>query len=276
MKTKLTLMEHIAIKLGRLNEFSHFKHFQLWLSKKATGLLIKNLFGQRIYYENLTALLNLNPDRGVLLVGNHRTFFDCWLMMSFIYPNRAKWVKQISFPVRSDFFYDHPLGIFINFLFGLGAMYPPIFRNPEKSAWNKDAVQRIIRTLAKPGSLIGYHPEGKRNKGDDPYQLLPAKPGIGQIILEAQPIVIPFFINGIENTFWQNVKSKKPIIIVYGEPIDFSEILQKNPIASSMDISEHTLDAVRGLMSREKELRELFEEGKIGKEDPWWGMGKVV
>ena len=280
MKSSLTFMERMAVKLGRLNEFPRFKHFQLAVMRKTTGLLIKTLFGHRVYYDNLHALLNLNPDRGVMFVGNHRTFFDLWFTASFSYPKRAKWLRQISFPVRSTFFYDNPLGMFINYFFGMGVMYPPIFRDRKKLSWNKDALKRVIHALSMPGVLVGYHPEGMRNKGDDPYQLLPGKPGVGQVIFEAKPIVIPFFINGVESSFLANVKSDRPIIVTFGEPIDFSHFFKQEKSQRLqrlfVEMSEYSLQAVRELMPREKELRQLFAEGKIGKEDPCWGVGKIV
>jgi hypothetical protein len=34
----------------------------------------------------------------------------------------------------------------------------------------------LVELLQKPGNVIGFHPEGTRNNGDDPYHLLPAQP----------------------------------------------------------------------------------------------------
>ena len=50
------------------------------------------------------------------------------------------------------------------------------------------------------GRLIGFHPEGTRNKSEDPYSFLDAQPGIGRLILEARPQLVPVFIAGLSNS----------------------------------------------------------------------------
>lgn len=85
----------------------------------------------------------------------------------------------------------------------------------------------MAERLKSPKTLVGIHPEGTRNKGGDPYELLPPEPGFGRVALYARPIVIPIFINGLSNNpvdeISQNFGSKRPVIVVYGDPIDFSE-----------------------------------------------------
>ena len=44
---------------------------------------------------------------------------------------------------------------------------------------------------------------GTRGKGDSPYELLPAHPGVGQIVLQARPIAVPVFVNGLPNGLMQ-------------------------------------------------------------------------
>ena len=51
------------------------------------------------------------------------------------------------------------------------------------------------------------HPEGTRGKGPDPYEFLPAQPGVGKLALVAQPIVIPAFILGLGNNIVEDIRS---------------------------------------------------------------------
>ena len=50
------------------------------------------------------------------------------------------------------------------------------------------------------------HPEGTRGKGPDPYELLPAQPGVGKLALVGKPVVIPAFILGLGNDIVEDVR----------------------------------------------------------------------
>jgi 1-acyl-sn-glycerol-3-phosphate acyltransferase len=82
------------------------------------------------------------------------------------------------------------------------------------------------------GHIIGFHPEGKRNKdAATPYEFLPAQPGIGKVILAARPQVVPVFIAGLGNDLPKQVLGNwfggEKIRIWFGEPLDLSEFYQK-------------------------------------------------
>jgi 1-acyl-sn-glycerol-3-phosphate acyltransferase len=70
-------------------------------------------------------------------------------------------------------------------------MYPPFFvtgKNPvpEKRVFDKYSLRRLAQLCREgPGNVIGFHPEGTRNKNDDPYSYLRPQPGIGKLIKEA-------------------------------------------------------------------------------------------
>ena len=94
---------------------------------------------------------------------------------------------------------------------GWWSMYPPFFAAgdhpiPEKRAFDKFSF-RLLTELARngPGNVIGFHPEGTRNKGDDPYSFLRAQPGVGKLIMDAKPQVIPVFIAGLCNSLPRQV-----------------------------------------------------------------------
>jgi len=61
------------------------------------------------------------------------------------------------------------------------AMYPPIFRERSRAALNLVGLDELAWLLRRGGTFLGIHPEGTRGKGDDPYTLLPAQPGVGRI-----------------------------------------------------------------------------------------------
>jgi 1-acyl-sn-glycerol-3-phosphate acyltransferase len=157
-------------------------------------------------------------------------------------------------------------------------MYPPIFRDRAKAAWNDDALDRLKRFLGERGTIVGMHPEGTRNKTDDPYTLLPAQPGVGQIVLHAKPIVVPMFIHGHGNDFigaittsWKReAHVREPIIMTFGEPMDYSEFLAKKPrVALYKQVADKINAAIAALGDRERELRAQIT-GRELNGDPRW------
>jgi 1-acyl-sn-glycerol-3-phosphate acyltransferase len=282
----LTRFEQFAVELGRVtNETSTGKWLQDQFLRRVSYTWVRAVVANRIFTDNLEQVIALQPDRGVLFASNHRSFFDQYCVMLGIWMGPTPWARRLSFPVRANFFYERPLGVLVNYLVGAGAMYPPIFRQAERSALNKDALERIIRFLNEPGSVVGVHPEGTRNKGDDPYEMLPAQPGIGQIALQAKPIVIPAFCNGLSNDFLADVKSnfdrnvrrERPVICVYGEPIDYSDLMvQKARPALYKRTADRFRDAILALRDREKELRAMALDGVLPDDNPGWLSNRPV
>ena len=68
-----------------------------------------------------------DPNKGVLLVANHRTFYDHFVITSRLFRLFGAH-HNIFFPVRSTFFYENLLGLLINLTLAVGFMYPPIWR----------------------------------------------------------------------------------------------------------------------------------------------------
>lgn len=181
----------------------------------------------------LEHLVSLNPDRGVLFVGNHRSFFDMYVMSSVLL-RKTNWVTKMFFPVRSDYFYERPDGIVVNALMSAWAMYPPVMRRPDARTFNEYTVDLISDMLVEPGVVAGMHPEGTRNKTDDPYTLLPAQIGVGQMVLRAKPIVMPFFVLGLLNDLPKQVRgnydgSGQPITLTFGPPMQLDDLFAEPP-----------------------------------------------
>ncbi len=58
------------------------------------------------------------------MVSNHRSFFDLYVVSSVIVKRGLE--QRLMFPVRSQFFYDSPLGLAVNGAMSFFAMYPPV------------------------------------------------------------------------------------------------------------------------------------------------------
>lgn len=202
------------------------------------------------------------PDAGrsFILVSNHRSFFDMYVANMVLF--RAGHRNRLLFPVRSTFFYDHPLGFLVNGLMSFWSMYPPIFRDRKKASLNHAAFNELILAMKHGGRSAGIHPEGTRKKDDDPYTFLPAQSGVGRAIHQARVPVYPVFIHGLGNDLVRQVlgnftRKGKKIILVFGAPIDFGTMLDEPGTGRTYKlIADRTLEVIGTLGQEEKRLRE--------------------
>lgn len=281
--TELSRFESLALALAeRTNANPGLKRLQYLFHRHVNRQWVRRTVSRRLYVDNVEGLIDFEPDRGVMFAANHRSFFDQWLNMLALYETGATWPQKIYFPVRSNFFYEKLPGLMVNLMVGGMVMYPPIFRDPAKAHLNRDALDRIAELLAEPGVVVGIHPEGTRGKDPDPYQLLPAQPGVGQMALQGRPIVVPFFVNGIGNSVASAVvdsyragAQRDPVILVYGDPIDYSDIAGKPPRASLyLKMARRMRSAIEALIPREQEIRAACARGDIGPDDPAWLLNR--
>jgi 1-acyl-sn-glycerol-3-phosphate acyltransferase len=228
--------------------------------------LVNALVGNLLQVRGTEVFRDLPADRGLLICSNHRSFFDQYVIMA-CFANALGRLPPLYFPVRSDYFYEGVGGGLVNGLAAAFHMYPPVFRDPRKRAFNRYTQARLVELLRTPGTAVGVHPEGRRGKGPDPYELLPAQVGVGQLILEARPSVVPVFINGLGNDLWRQSVSNfrrngTPIVLVVGSPLVLPPEGVPSRLRTHKDVADQVLDAIRELGQRERRLRaELAARG---------------
>jgi 1-acyl-sn-glycerol-3-phosphate acyltransferase len=276
----LTRMERIALRFAELtNDDPRGKWLQTRFLRGVSYVWVRAAIANRILVEGLEDLMKLRPETGVMLVSNHRSFFDQYIMLLACYMGPVAWAKRLYFPVRSNFFYDQPLGLFVNAAVAGGAMYPPIYRQSERRALNDGALDKMVEIVRQRGNVLGMHPEGTRGKHDDPYKFLPAQPGVGKLALVAQPMVIPAFNLGLGNNivedvrlnFTREARRKHAVVTVFGAPIDYSDLSAEKPRpALYKKTADRFMAEIKKLAEREKELRADIEAGRIGEDDPRW------
>ena len=255
----LSSFERFAFHLVRRMNQGNWKRFWTWCQRVfGAGWIHLSTYNLMKVYglENIAAA---SRDRPILLAANHRSFFDMYTVSTVLFRNTS-WRKQLFFPVRGRFFYDSLLGLFVNLIMGWWSMYPAFFasgENPilEKRAFDKYSF-RVLTELCRngAGNVIGFHPEGTRNKSADPYSYLPAQPGIGKLIKDAAPQVIPVFVAGLGNDLPKQVlgnwRGGEKIRIHFGPPLDLSSYL------SMKDQARTYIEISRFVMSKIAELGE--------------------
>jgi 1-acyl-sn-glycerol-3-phosphate acyltransferase len=261
----LNWFERFAFRLVRRMNRGTWKRF--WtLCQKILGagwihLSTYNLM--QVYgLENVAAA---SRERPILIVANHRSFFDMYTVSTVLF-RHTPWRKQLFFPVRGRFFYQSPLGLFVNLVMGWWSMYPPFFATgdkplPEKRAFDKYSF-RLLTELCRsgPGNVIGFHPEGKRNRNWNPYSYLRPQPGVGKLIKDANPQVIPVFIAGLGNHLPTQVLGNwsggEKIRIHFGPQIDFSAFQAKRDhLRTYKEISELVMHKIAELGEQDRSMQ---------------------
>jgi 1-acyl-sn-glycerol-3-phosphate acyltransferase len=224
----------------------------LWIYIATYNLM--NVYG----IENFEAT---DPERPVLLIANHRSFFDMYTVSSVLF-RRTRRPIELYFPVRARFFYDSGVGWFVNFIMGWFSMYPPFFREQKEASkreFDKYSVRRLIQLASfGRGHVIGFHPEGKRNLSEDPYSFLPAQPGVGKVIYEARPQVVPVFVTGLSNDLPKQImgnwRGGDKVRIRFGEPIDLAEFYERGDrIRTHKEIADHLMTKIVELAEQDRE-----------------------
>jgi 1-acyl-sn-glycerol-3-phosphate acyltransferase len=257
----LGFTEKAGFYLARKMNFGRWKTFWTWCQRHIGSLWIHlatynlmNVFG----IENLEKATIEKP---LLLVANHRSFFDMYTVSAMIFRRTSRPVK-LFFPVRGRFFYDNPLGWLVNLVMGWWSMYPPFFREEGDSVsrrFDKFSLRELINIASSGyGTIIGFHPEGKRNLDGETYTFLPAQPGVGKLILAARPQVLPVFIAGLGNNLPKQILGNwfggEKIRLWFGEPLDLSEFYSKrDALRTHKEIADRLIHEIAALAEKDRE-----------------------
>jgi 1-acyl-sn-glycerol-3-phosphate acyltransferase len=256
----LSRMERFCFRLAHRMNQGRWKRFWTFCQRTVGAgwiqLCTYNLM--RVY--GLEHVEAVSHERPLLLVANHRSFFDMYTVSSVLF-RRTRWPKTLFFPVRGRFFYQSPLGSFVNMVMGWWSMYPPFFYATEKRLFDKYSM-RFLAHLCREGAghVIGFHPEGTRNKSADAYSFLRAQPGVGMLIKESAPQVIPVFIAGLGNQLPRQVLGNwtggPPIRIHFGPPLDLAEFLQKKDhVRTYKEIGDFVMSKIAELGEQDRQAQ---------------------
>jgi 1-acyl-sn-glycerol-3-phosphate acyltransferase len=257
----LSALERFQIRFVRKSlDTPAFDGSLRWLQRKiGANWILQGTKNLRTVY-GTERLPDFDPKKSFIVVSNHRSFFDLYVTTAYLVKRGLP--HRILFPVRANFFYDNPLGFFVNGAMSFFAMYPPVFRDRKRAALNLAGIEEVAWLLRRGGVFVGLHPEGARKKDDDPYTFLPAQSGVGRIIHRAGVQVIPVFIHGLTNDLVKQVSTNvtrtgMPVNVVFGAPVDFGTLLSDTPSPRVYkQVSERALDAIRVLGEEERAIRD--------------------
>lgn len=257
----LSPIEKLGFRLTHRMNLGAWKRFWTFCQRHLGSLWIQISTYNLMQVYGLENFQKTDSQRPILLVSNHRSFFDMYVVSTTLF-RRTSRRFQLFFPVRAKFFYDTLAGWLVNLVMGWFSMYPPFFREAgemKKREFDKFSLRRLVQICseAKP-NIIGFHPEGKRNLNDNPYEFLPAQPGIGKVILNARPQVVPVFIAGLGNDLAKQVlgnwRGGEKVRIWFGEPLELSEFYEKrDSLRTHKEIADFLMQKIGELAENDRQ-----------------------
>ena len=266
----LTRVEQVNVGIvERWHSVQVLSSVSTWLARNVARrqyeMILRNILAD-YHFERLS---KANYDNGILICANHRSYIDNFSLairsMRYIPPH----VRLLA-PARTEGLFDKPWGIVLNFFLTYMNMYPPVVRSSRGAVWGKRVIQILTDLLHRGRIAIFIHPEGGRNKGSDPYDLLPAKPGLGKIIHSTRCEVFPVFLQGFPRepkkflrANYSTQGKKEPLVhAVMGESIDFSaERAQPASPEIYREIGRRLMNAIVQASIEERQIRAALNEG---------------
>ena len=114
-------MERVGFRLARAMNVGAWKRFWGFWQRYVGSLWIYLATYNLMNVRGLSNFEKTDPERPVVLVANHRSFFDMYTVSSVLFRQTRRPI-ELYFPVRAKFFYDNPLGWFVNMIMGWWAM----------------------------------------------------------------------------------------------------------------------------------------------------------
>lgn len=245
----------LALRMNREPAKAFWTRVQSLVGATSISVLIGNLLQVR----GLEHVEGAYAKDAVLLVANHRSYFDMFVVSSVIHRKIAG-DKRLYFPVVGQYYYQSLAGVAINQFLANWSMFPPLFALPTHQASDRYALEILVELCARgAGNILGIHPEGGRNLDPDPYSYLRFQPGTGKIIHAARPIVVPVFVAGLTNDLAELVRRNweggEPIRLWFGEPIDLARELSLPAKGSTyVAITNAVMERVKSLGEADRVL----------------------
>ncbi len=253
-------LEKIGFKLTHRMNQGAWKRLMTFCQRHIGSLWIRICTYNLMRVHGIENFEKTDANRPILLVANHRSFFDMYVVSSVLFRKTTR-KFNLYFPVRAKFFYTSPVGWSVNFVMGWFSMYPPFFRErgeSKKREFDKFSMRKLVQLASeqKP-NIIGFHPEGERNLDLNQHSLLPAQPGVGAVIMKAQPQVVPVFITGLGNDLPKQILGNwtggEKVRVWFGDPVDLSEFYgQKDRLRTHKEISDFLMTKIAELAEADK------------------------
>lgn len=203
---------------------------RLWVTFSANVI---GIYASRLNNFKVEGAEHIPASGGVLLASNHisayETIFLPWAVIG-RFPLQMLWA-----PAKEELFRHR----FTGWLYRSWGAFP-VNRGRDVRAG-----KRINELLASEKVML--FPEGTRHKDG---LLGKGNRGVGKIIYDTRPTVIPTALIGLNR--WKFPDFNRDAKVVFGEPLDFSDLLQLEDVkATHQLIVDRVMDAIATILKRE-------------------------
>ncbi len=167
------------------------------------------LLSRLLFRLTVVSPAHVPKEGGVIVAANHNSYFDIPLLGCAL-------GRQADYLAKRELFENRWIGSLLRSLGGI-----PIRRGE----MDRTALGEVEARL-RAGRLLVLYPEGTRSRDG---RLGPARPGIGRAIVQSGVPVVPVFIRGTSR-----VRPFRSITIVFGKPMDFGPLLQREGVPPKM------------------------------------------
>jgi len=203
---------------------------RIWVTFSANVI---GIYASRLNNFRICGAGNIPKKGGVLICSNHisayETIFLPWAVIG-SFPMQMLWT-----PAKEELFRNR----FTGWLFRSWGAFP-VNRGRDVRAG-----KRINDLLGNEKVMI--FPEGTRHRDG---KLGKGNRGVGKIIYDTRPVVIPAALTGLNNWTFPSLSAKGGVL--FGSPLDFSDLfVMEDNKATHQLIVDRVMDAIADLLKRE-------------------------
>jgi len=174
---------------------------------------------------------------GFFLLCNHISKAEAPVIAAYLYP-RPFW-----FPSKAEFYKNWVVAFFWQ-------LFTAVHTFPVRRGERDMKAVGLMRELLEKGKNVLLFPEGTRGNG---RELLPGKRGVGMIVHQAQPLVLPVYVRGFAEQ-WPSGRLlpllKAPSsLISFGPPMDLSKYWEQD---LGREVAQGIVDDVMSEIARLK------------------------
>lgn len=154
------------------------------------------------------------PRGGVILVANHVSHFDPFVVAHFVYDAAHRWP---AFLAKASLFRNPVIGYLLR-----AVHQTPVHRGTADAARALDAAIAALRA----GESVIIYPEGTTSRDPDLWPMR-GKTGVARLVVATGAPVIPITVWGAQRVYDPRtgklrVRPRTPVTVVAGPPVDFT------------------------------------------------------
>ncbi len=204
---------------------------RLWV---ALSIHVVGFYASTINRFRILGSENIPAHGGVLLASNHISGYETVFLPWAVLKNHP--LQMVWAPAKEELFKNRLLGFFFK---SWGAF--PVKRGRDLRAG------KVIHDLLQTEKVMLF-PEGTRNKDG---VLGKGNRGVGKMIYEARPVVVPTALSGLNHWKFPGVGQEGRV--VFGKPLNFSDLYQ---LENSKETHIQIVERVMGAIAEQLEHRE--------------------